>query len=148
MVRYYENFAVGDSWTFGTRDVTAEEITDFARQFDPQPMHVDSEAASDGPFESLIASGWHTAALSMRLLADGLFLDAAGRGGLGVDDMEWRTPLRPGDELTVDAEVVDREPFDESRGEVDFGVRTTNQNDDEVLSMVVKGLFARRDDED
>ncbi|CCQ34375.1 cyanate lyase protein [Halorhabdus tiamatea SARL4B] len=148
MVRYYEDFAVGDSWTFGTRDVTAAEITDFARQFDPQPMHVDSEAASDGPFDGLIASGWHTAALSMRLLADGLFLDAAGRGGLGVDDLEWRTPLRPGDELTVDAEVVAREPLDDERGEVDFAVRTTNSDDEEVLSMVVKGLFARRDAED
>lgn len=145
MVRYYEDFAVGDSWTFGTRDVTAEEITEFARQFDPQPMHVDSEAASKGPFDGLIASGWHTAALSMRLLAGGLFLDAAGRGGLGVDDLEWRTPVRPGDELTVDAEVVAREPFDDERGEVDFAVRTTTQDDEEVLSMVVKGLFARQD---
>jgi len=146
MVRHYEDFAVGESWTFGTRRVTADEIQDFARKYDPQSMHVDSEAASEGPFEGLIASGWHTAALSTRLLVDGLFEDAAGRGGLGVDDLEWRTPLRPGDELTVDVEVVNTEPFDDERGQVDLAVRTTTQEDDEVLSMVVKGLFARRND--
>jgi len=145
MVRYYEDYAVGQSWTFGRREVTADEITDFAREYDPQSMHVDSEAAAEGPFDGLIGSGWHTAALSMRLLVDGLFEDAAGRGGLGVDDLRWRTPLRPGDELTVDAEVVDMEPFDDDRGQIDFAVRTTTQDDEEVLSMVVMGLFARRE---
>ncbi|WEL22112.1 MULTISPECIES: MaoC family dehydratase [unclassified Halorhabdus] len=147
MVRYYEDFAVGESWTFGTREVTADEIQEFAREYDPQPMHVDSEAAAEGPFDGLIGSGWHTAALSMRLLVDGLFEDAAGRGGLGVDDLEWRTPLRPGDELTVDVEVIETSAFDDDRGQIDFAVRTTTQDDQEVLSMVVKGLFARRDDQ-
>lgn len=143
MTRYYEDFAVGDTWNHGTRRVTSEDITTFAREYDPQPMHLDPNAEHN-TFGGLIASGWHTAALTMRLYVDGVLEDAAVRAGLGVDDLRWPTPVRPGDELAIDVEVRNVEPFDDERGRVDMAVTTTNQNDEEVLSMVVKGLYGRR----
>jgi len=144
MTRYYEDLAVGDDWTAGPRVVTADAIVDFATEFDPLPMHVERDPEGsmyDGP----IASGWHTAAVTMRLLVDGLLADAAVLAGLGVEDLRWPTPVRPGDELTAEIEVVDREPYDDGRGRVDLGVTTTNGDGEVVLSMVVAGLFERRD---
>ena len=146
MTRYFEDFSVGDSWTAGPRTVTAEEIVTFAEQFDPLPMHVEADPA-ESMFDELIASGWHTGSLTMRLMVDGLLADSAVRAGLGVDELRWPTPVRPGDELTAEMEVVDLEPFDDDRGRVDLAVTTTNQDDEVVLSMVVKGLFGRREGE-
>jgi acyl dehydratase len=144
MTLYYEDFSVGDDWTAGPRTVTAEEIVDFSEQFDPLPMHIESNP-EDGMFDGLIASGWHTGSLTMRLMVDGLLADAAVRAGLGVDDLRWPTPVRPGDELTAAIEVVDRELYDDDCGRVDLAVTTTNEDGDVVLSMVVEGLFARRE---
>jgi acyl dehydratase len=143
MTRYFEDFTVGDAWTAGPRSVSAEEIVDFSEQFDPLPMHLDRNPA-DGMFDGLIASGWHTGSLTMRLMVDGLLADSAVRAGLGVDDLRWPTPVRPGDELTAEMEVVGVASFDDESGRVDLEVTTTNQNDDVVLSMLVKGLFGRR----
>lgn len=144
MTTYYEDFSVGDEWTLGTRRVTADEIEAFARQYDPQPMHL-SDQTHSSTYDGLIASGWHTAALTMRILVDGLLDGVAVRAGIGVDDLRWPTPLRPGDELAVAVEVVDRGRFDEKRGRLDLDVTTTTGTDDVVLSMVVKGLFGRRE---
>ncbi|WP_181684892.1 MaoC/PaaZ C-terminal domain-containing protein [Halorhabdus salina] len=144
MTRYFEDFAVGDSWTGGPRSVTAEAIVDFSEQFDPLPMHVERDS-EDSMFDDLIASGWHTGSLTMRLMVDGLLADSAVRAGLGVDDLRWPTPVFPGDELTAEMDVVGVEAFDEERGRVDLAVTTTNQDDDVVLSMLVKGLFGRRE---
>ncbi|WP_135663441.1 MaoC/PaaZ C-terminal domain-containing protein [Halorhabdus rudnickae] len=143
MTFYYDDFAVGDGWTAGPRTVSAEEIVAFAEQFDPLPMHTERDPEGD-MFDGLIASGWHTAALTMRLMVDGLFSESAVLAGLGVEDLRWPTPVRPGDELTAEIEVVDRDSFDAERGQVDLAVTTTNGDDEVVLSMVVEGLFARR----
>jgi len=143
MTFYYEDFAVGDGWTVGPRTVTGEEIIAFSEKFDPLPMHTERDPEG-GLFDDVIASGWHTAAVTMRLMVDGLLADAAVLAGLGVEDLRWPTPVRPDDELTAEIEVVDREPFDEERGQVDLAVTTTNEDGEVVLSMVVEGLFARR----
>ncbi|QGN07294.1 dehydratase [Halorhabdus sp. CBA1104] len=143
MTRYFEDFAVGDRWTAGPRTVSAEEIVTFAEQFDPLPMHVEGHSEG-GMFDGLIASGWHTGSLTMRLVVDGVLADSAVRAGLGVDDLRWPTPVEPGEELTAEIEVVGVEEFDDECGRVDLRVTTTNQHGDVVLSMLLKGLFGRR----
>ncbi|WP_136687305.1 MaoC/PaaZ C-terminal domain-containing protein [Halorhabdus amylolytica] len=144
MTFYYEDFAVGDGWTAGPRTVTGEEIVAFSEKFDPLPMHVEDNP--DGSlFDEVIASGWHTAAVTMRLMVEAILADAAVLAGLGVEDLRWPTPVHPGDELAAEIEVVDRVPFDEERGRVDLAVTTTNGEGEVVLSMIVEGLFARRE---
>lgn len=146
MTQFFEDFTVGDAWTAGPRSVSAEEIVEFSEQFDPLPMHLERNP-EDGMFDDLIASGWHTGSLTMRLMVDGLLAESAVRAGLGVDDLRWPTPVRPADELTAEMAVVGLEVFDEECGRVDLAVTTTNQEDDVVLSMVVTGLFGRRERE-
>ena len=104
-MRYYEDFAVGDSWTFGPHEMTEAEMVEFAERYDPQPMHVDPAAARETRYGGLIASGWHTIAVAMRLLVDGLVSDTAGVASPGVDAIRWTHPVRPGDELSVELEV-------------------------------------------
>ena len=145
MTRYFEDFSTGDTWTFGPREVTRKEIQEFAQKYDPQPMHTDPSTAAEGPFEGLIASGWHTVSLSTRLVVDGLISDMDSRGGLGTDSLRWPNPVRPGDDISVAVEVVDTEDFDEERGTISFSITTTNQDGETVLSMVVDALFGRRE---
>lgn len=109
-MRYLEDFPLGETFDLGSKTVTEEEIIRFAREFDPQPFHIDPERAKDGPYGGIIASGWHTCAIWMRLFVDSLLNDAANLGGLGVDDMHWKLPVRPGDTLTATARVVDVRP--------------------------------------
>ncbi len=106
-MRYWEDFAVGDVTELGSVDVTEREIVEFAERYDPQPFHVDPEAAVDGPFGGLIASGWHTAALFMGLFVRGILLDAASMGSPGVEQLRWTAPVRPGDRLTGRVTVTD-----------------------------------------
>ena len=99
-IRYFEDFQVGDSYDLGvTPPVTAEEIIIFAQQFDPQPFHLDAEQAKNSIFGQLVASGWHTTSLLMRLLVDGLLNETISMGSPGVDEIRWLRPLRPGDTL-------------------------------------------------
>lgn len=140
-MEYYEDLTVGDTDQFGKYEVTREEITTFANQYDPQPIHTDPEAAS--MFDGLIASGWHTAAMTMRLLVDHRLSDAAVAGGLGVDGLRWPEPVRPGDVLTVRTEIAETEPYDGDLGRVGVDVTTTSQRGT-VLSMVAQILWKRR----
>ncbi|WP_276271471.1 MaoC/PaaZ C-terminal domain-containing protein [Haloarcula litorea] len=143
-MEYFEDVAVGDTDSFGAYEVTADEITTFAGQYDPQPFHTDEAAASASMFGGLVASGWHTAAMTMRLLVDHQLSDSGAMGALGVDSLRWPAPVRPGDVLSVRTEVVETEPWDEDRGRVATEITTTTEADETVLSMVGQVLWQRR----
>ncbi|MFH0301779.1 MaoC family dehydratase [Bradyrhizobium sp. 31Argb] len=103
----FEDFKIGHFGTFGPRHVTREEILAFAAEFDPQPMHLDEEAAKRSMLKGLSGSGWHLGSLTMRMLADGFICRTASFGSPGVNEMRWLSPLRPGDDLTLDVDVVE-----------------------------------------
>lgn len=143
---YLEDFAVGQIYRSATMRVDTPEIKGFAQQFDPQPFHLDETAAKATLFAGLAASGWHTAAITMRLLVAGGAPIAGGIIGAGVDELRWPRPTRPGDLLRVESEVLEVRP---SRSRPDQGLlkmRTTtlNQNDEPVQSMVANLLVPRR----
>lgn len=146
MSLYYEDIEVGHSRDCGSTTVTREELLSFAEQFDPQPIHTDPEAAAESMYGGLIASGWHTAALSARLLVEGFMNETASLGGRGMDDLRWHTPVRPGDTLSVRVEVLDKQPHERNpgMGHTRVGVTTTNGDDETVLTMVGLGLVERR----
>jgi acyl dehydratase len=147
---HFEDFHVGDVHDIGQRTVTKEEIIEFARQFDPQPFHVDEELARRSFYGGIIASGWHLTALSMRMLVDRMLGDGADSGSLGspgADEIRWLLPVRPGDTLHMRAEVIEAIP---SRSRPDRGViklryRLRNQRDEEVMTMIGIGMFRRRE---
>jgi acyl dehydratase len=141
---HYEDLAAGQTAEFGEYEVTRDEIVRFARQYDPQPFHVDEEAAAGSMFGDLVASGWHTCAMTMRMLVDNHLSDSAVLGAFGVDKRRWPTPVRPGDTLSIRTEVLHREPNDEGRGLVRTAGDTTNHDDQVVLAMERKVLYARR----
>mgnify|MGYP006129796027 CR=1 FL=1 len=103
----FEDFTVGRKFTFGDHLVTEKAIIDFALEYDPQPMHVDPVAAKNDMMGGLIASGWHLCALAMRLIKDGLFDDQTSLGSPGVDEVQWRRPVRANDRLSMEAEVLE-----------------------------------------
>ncbi len=108
---YLEDFAVGDRREFGRYAVTLEEVLDFAHKYDPQPFHIDEAAAAKTHFGGLIASGWHTCGMFMRMLADDLQTRGGGSlGSPGVDELRWLKPVRPGDVLSVRSEVIEVRP--------------------------------------
>jgi acyl dehydratase len=103
---YWEDFVAGQVLDCGRKLVTAEEIKQFAAEFDPQPMHLDEEAARATPAGGLIASGWHTCSILMRMIADSFLLESASMGAPGVEEVRWLAPVRPGDELTARGTVL------------------------------------------
>jgi acyl dehydratase len=107
MTLTFEDFPVGRYGTFGPRHVTREEILEFAGEYDPQPMHLDEEAAKKTMLNGLSGSGWHLCSLMMRMMFDGFIGDAASLGSPGVNDLKWLAPLRPGDDLTLDVDVTE-----------------------------------------
>jgi len=139
----YEAVQLEKTRRFGSYEVTREEIMRFAEQYDPQPFHVDPEAAEESMFGTLVASGWHTAAITMRLLVDGYLLESGAMGSPGLEGLRWKQPVRPGDELSIETEAVDKEPWDEDRGVVISVTETYNQNDELVQSMRSQVLFPR-----
>jgi acyl dehydratase len=146
MERYLEDFAVGQTFRSPRLKVDTERIKTFAAEFDPQPFHLDEGAARESRFGGLIASGWHTAALTMRLVADSDFKPAGGIVGAGVEELRWTRPVRPGDELRIESEILEVRP---SRSRSDQGLikaRTTtlNQHDEAVQVVVVNLIVPRR----
>jgi acyl dehydratase len=144
--RYFEDFAVGQTFGSGRLKVEPDRIKSFAAEFDPQPFHLDEEAARHTMFGGLAASGWHTAALTMRLLVDSGLEPAGGIVGAGFDELRWPRPVRPGDELHLESEVLEARP---SRSRPDQGwikVRTTtsNQNGEPVQVLVANLVVPRR----
>lgn len=143
---FYEDLAVGRVFRTASVDVTAEEITSFAARYDPQPFHLDPEAARQTVFGGLVASGWMTAGLTMRLMVDGEFKFGRGVVGLGVETLQWPRPVRPGDRLTAAVEIA---ALRASESKPQFGVAkirttTTNQRGETVQVMVSNVLVPRR----
>ena len=143
---YLEDLAVGQKFGSGTLTVTAAAIKAFAVEFDPQPFHVDEAAAANTFFRGLVASGWHTAAMTMRLIVDGEPRLAGGIVGAGLDEMRWSKPVYPGDVLTVETEVVDIRPSKSrpEQGRIKVRNTTRNQNGEAVLVQVVNLVVQRR----
>ncbi len=144
--RFLEDFSPGQKFLSGRLRVDAEAIKSFAAQYDPQPYHLDEAAAKDSLFKGLAASGWHTAALTMRLIVEGEMKPAGGVLGAGFDEFRWPRPVRPGDELRVESEILEVRP---SKSRPDQGlikVRTTtlNQNDEPVQVFVGNLIVPRR----
>jgi len=147
MAEHFEDVEVGSTREFGEYQVTKEEVVEFAEQYDPQAFHVDEEAAEESLFGGLVASGWHTAAMTMRMIVDDMPTDSASAGAIGVDELRWKKPVRPGDTLRVRSEVVDKEPWRGQYGLVHNGTTVYNQDDQEVMSFVGKILYERRNPE-
>ncbi|SDJ63627.1 MaoC family dehydratase [Natronorubrum texcoconense] len=148
-MQYYEDIEIGDTREFGEYTVTADEIVEFAEQYDPQPFHTDADAAEESAFGELVASGWHTASMCMRLLVDGPIDDRASMGARGVDELRWKRPVKPGDTLTVRTEILDKRvsESDQKRGYVDTHVEGYNQDGDVVVSFIALGMIERREPE-
>jgi len=125
---YLEDFAVGQTFGSGRLKVEAERIKSFAAEFDPQPFHLDDEAARSTIFQGLAASGWHTAALTMRLFVESEFRPAGGIIGGGFDEFRWPLPVRPGDELHLQIEILEVRPSKSRPTQGLLKVRTTTLN--------------------
>ena len=144
--RYFEDFEAGHVFELGSRTVTTEEIVAFAREWDPQPFHTNEEAAADSVFGGLIASGWHTGAMWMRLYVDALLGGAASLGSPGIEELRWLAPVRPGDTLHARLTVLEATPSERrpDRGTVRSRAEMVNQDGVTVMAMVARGHFARR----
>jgi acyl dehydratase len=147
LIRYYwEDLQPGSTRDLGTVTLSAEQIKDFARQFDPQPFHLDEEAGRRSIFGNLCASGWHTAALAMKLTVENFLSEAASMGSPGVENLRWLKPVYSGDTLRLEQTVLESRPL---RTRADTGlVRSRwnmyNQDGDKVLQMEGYGMFRRR----
>ena len=144
---YFEDFSVGQVAEYGPRRVSREEIIAFAAQFDPQPMHLDEEAARHTMLGGLGASGWHTCGIMMRLIADGFLLETASMGSPGIEELRWLQPVRPGDTLTVRATVQAARASQSKpdRGFVNFLYEVFNERGDRMMSLTCPQMILRRD---
>ena len=146
MTLTFEDFPVGHFGTFGPRHVTREEIIAFASEFDPQPMHLDEEVAKHTMLRGLSGSGWHLCSLMMRMLFDGFIGRTASLGSPGVSEVRWLSPLRPGDDLTLDIDVAEAR-VSRSRPEtgiVTFAIRVRNASGQVLLEATSPIIVERR----
>jgi acyl dehydratase len=143
---HFEDVEVGETRRFGRYEVTAEEIIEYARQFDPQPFHIDEEAARQSMFGGLIASGWHTGAMFIRMVCEHLVLGTATTGAVGFDDLKWLKPVRPGDILCVESTVREKidSPSRRGLGTVKIDSRVLNQRNEAVMTLTSLVLYRRR----
>jgi len=142
---YFEDIEPGGVYELGTRTVTESEIVAFAREWDPQPFHTDPEAAKESVFGGLIASGWHTGSMWMRMYVDTM-LGSAARGSPGIEELRWLAPVRPGDTLSgrltvLEATASSTKP---DRGTIRIRGEMVNQDGVTVMSMTSRGHFGRR----
>jgi acyl dehydratase len=143
---YFEDFAPGSVAQYGPRTVTREEMVEFAAEFDPQPMHLDEEAARASMLGGLSASGWHTCALAMRMMCDWFVLDSASMGAPGVDEVKWLKPVRPGDALTLRRTVLGTRVSNSrpEMGFVKFLYELVNQDGEKVMTLTTPAMLRRR----
>lgn len=142
---HWEDFHVGDVREFGAMTLRREDIVDFARRFDPQPFHLDAEAGAKTHFGGLVASGWHTASLMMRMLVQHFIPRASSLGSPGIDELRWLRPVRPGDRLRARLTVIEVKP---SRSKPDRGVlhqrtEVLNQHGETVMTCLGMGMYLR-----
>jgi acyl dehydratase len=144
---YWEDFPPGRVFETPARSLSEEDIVRFAREYDPQTFHTDAEAARATPFGGLIASGWQTCGITMRLMCDGYLLETSCVGSPGLEDLRWLKPVRPGDTLRLMATVLESTPSGKqpNRGTVLFRWDTLNQHGEVVLSMRGRQMFLRRE---
>jgi len=146
-MKYFEDYEVGQRSSFGRYAVTREEVLEFATKFDPQPFHLDDEAAAQTYFGRISASGWHTCAMTMRMLVDNISTEeSAGLGSPGLDELRWLKPVYPGDTLRVEGEIAELRP---SRSRPEMGsihnrVTVFNQKDEPVMTMISIGFVRTR----
>jgi acyl dehydratase len=143
---YLDDLAAGWEAELGSKTLTQEEIVAFAREFDPQPFHVDEAAARASVYGGIIASGWHTAAICMRLVVDGFVNQTVSLGSPGLDELRWLKPVRPGDTLGVRVKILDVTPSRSKpdRGSAHFSYEVFNQRREVVMTMKGIGMFGRR----
>lgn len=144
--RYFEDYIEGDVYRFGSVAVEADEIVAFAKSYDPQSIHTDPEAARRGPFGGLIASGWQTCGLMMRLYAEHYLTHNASLASPGLDELRWLKPARPGDRLSVQVTVLKAAASKSKpdRGAVTSFIEVFNQADEPVMTLRVVNIIARR----
>ena len=144
--RYFEDYVPGAAFEYGSIALSEDEIVQFAERFDPQFIHTDPRAAAEGPFKGLIASGWHTAGLTMRLLIDGYLSSVASLGSPGIDELRWTRPVRPGDVLHVRVTILEakRSRSKPDRGIVHSLIEVTNQHGQSVMTFKGMNLFLCR----
>lgn len=144
--RYLEDFVPGTVYQAGSVRITEAEIVEFATRYDPQPFHVDAAAARASIYGGLIASGWQTVAVTMRLLVDHVFGESAGMGSPGVDELRWLLPVRAGDTLSPRVTVLETRPSRSKpdRGVLRFRVEVENQAGELAMSMVGAAFIGRR----
>lgn len=143
---HFEDFHLGQNFAFGHYDVSKDEVFEFARAYDPQPHHLDEEAANRSILHGLSASGWHVCAMTMRMMVDGLMAKSASRGGVGAREARWMKPVRPGDVLRLEVEVAEMKEL-RSRsdvGLVTFDAKVFNQ-DHQVAMISMTPMIARRE---
>ena len=147
-MQYFEDIPIGQKHAFGSYPVTREEVLAFAGKYDPQPFHLDDEAAAKTHFGRLSASGWHTCSMAMAMMVESLMdRKQAGLGSPGVDELRWLKPVYPGDTLRCETEVFDKRRSASRRemGIFKSRLKVFNQHDEPVLSMISTGLVAVRD---
>ena len=143
---HWEDFTAGQVAEYGPQEVTADEIKAFAAEFDPQPMHLDEAAARASMIGGLCASGWHTCAIMMRIVADGFVLDSSSRGATGCKEVKWLAPVRPGDRLRVRTTVLDARASASrpEMGFVNFRFDMFNADGVRVMTLTPHLMFGRR----
>ena len=142
---YFEDMEVGSVYELGAYTVTEEEILEFARKYDPQPFHIDEDAAQQSMFGGIIASGWHTASICMRLYVDAILNKAVSMGSPGVDQLRWKRPVRPGDTLTGQFRITECKPFRKGIGLVKGMAELKNQDGKLVMNFLGQGMFGMRE---
>jgi acyl dehydratase len=144
--RYLEDYVPGTTHEFGEVELSEAELIEFALRYDPQDKHADPVAAAKGPFGGLIASGWQTAGLMMRLYARYYLSDAASIASPGVDELRWIKPVRPGDRLRIRVTVLEAKPSRSKpdRGVLRSSVAVVNQNDEVVMTLIAMNMMFRR----
>ncbi len=144
--KYLEDFEPGQIFRTRGMSMDESEIMDFARKYDPQPIHTDREAAAEGPFGGLIASGWHTGSMVFRLWVDLGFMEKSSLGGPGIENLRWLVPVRPGDTLHTEVEIIEARPSKSKpdRGILSYITRGINQRGETVITMDSASFLKRR----
>lgn len=143
---HFEDFTPGKVWEHEGMALSQDQIIEFARQYDPQPFHTEPQSEAAAAMGGLIASGWQTAALSMRMLAEMFLMNSSSLGSPGVEDLKWLKPVRPGDRIRTRVEIIETRMLQSrpDRGLVRIDLAVLNQHDEVVMTLKSSGFFGRR----